>query len=628
MDDLTFYREIIVDAQHYNFPDLLTVQNDTLRGWIVTPLSGGELVELQEADKPELWSVGEKDIPIKTEGKVVGNKLHLPIDPAMLVAGKVLQQVVLKRGDGVIRFPAFRLLVDSAVDDYGADTEAGKGIWQELMDKLEGAVAQLDTYKAEAQLAASQARECQTKACQCATKAKESSDLTEQHASEAAESASQAASSASAAKGSQDAAAASADAAKSSADEARSHKEEAVSSATKAKASEETAAESAGKAKASADAAAESRSAAETKATEAAQSASNAETSATKAQNSMEAARNSAADAETEASKATEAAGTAATEAGKAVSAAESASTSATSASTSASEAASSKAAAAASETTVKEIAGTLQGTVDRANTAAERAEQAAQTVQPDATKDSKGIVSIGDGIDVADGKISVDLEPYAKTAEVDTKLAEKADKAHSHSTGDIEGLDWALDAAGKVKSVNGEIGEVKINAVPDGGTAGQVLKKTDTGYAWGEDKDTQPDLTPYAKTTDVDNKLAQKSDDGHGHAISSILGLAAALRDLTDRNKRKVDKVDGKGLSTNDYDATAKAKVDSIGSPSEAPDIDDASSVWSGLQWFYEEMSRRLGGLSFATVTQAQYDEKSKNGQTDAKTIYFATKN
>ena len=171
-------------------------------------------------------------------------------------------------------------------------------------------------------------------------------------------------------------------------------------------------------------------------------------------------------------------------------------------------------------------IADNLQGTVtaaenatSRANTAAERAEHASQAVQPDATETRKGIVQIGDGINVDGGVISVPAPD----------LSSKADKAHKHTTADINGLDAALNEAGKVKSVNGQTGTVTIAAVPSGGTAGQVLKKTSTGYGWGDDDDTQPDLTPYAKTADLD---------------------------------KKVDKVNGKGLSTNDYTIDEKTKL------------------------------------------------------------------
>jgi|GEM_PF-5718298 len=174
-------------------------------------------------------------------------------------------------------------------------------------------------------------------------------------------------------------------------------------------------------------------------------------------------------------------------------------------------------------------IADNLQGTVTaaenattRANTAAERAEHASQTVQPDATKTRKGIVQIGDGINVDGGVISVPKPD----------LSSKADKVHKHSTADITGLDAALNEAGKVKSVNGQTGTVTIAAVPAGGTTGQVLKKTSTGYDWGTDNDTQPDLTPYAKTADMDEK---------------------------------VDKVSGKGLSTEDYTTDEKDKLAGI---------------------------------------------------------------
>lgn len=534
MNDLSFFHEITVDAHHYNFPDIISVQKDTLRGWIATPVANGALIKLQPTDEVELWSIAEaQKAPTKTNGSIENGKMILPVSAEMLHSGKVSQQIVLKRESGYIRFPAIRLLVDAAIDDAGADTEQGQGMWEKLYDQLNAAVAALDTYKAEAQLAVSQAqqheeqaRACQEQSCACATESQKSATAAGQSAAgvkadkdAATKSATDAATSAAAAKTSETNAKSSETAAANSAAEASQSKEAAKASADSAKAD-------AGKAAGSATTAGEQATTATNKAAEAA-------ASATAAKGSQDAAALSAQAADAKATAAIGSANTAERASNSAGVAATAAFNNANEAKASADKAKASETNAAGSASTAQTIADNLQGTVTaaenattRANTAAERAEQASQTVQPDATKTRKGIVQIGDGIDVANGKISVPAPD----------LSGKADKEHKHSTADITGLDAALNEAGKVKSVNGQTGDVTILAVPTGGTVGQVLKKTSTGFGWGDDNDTQPDLTPYAKKADV----------------------------TADLNK-KVDKVSGKGLSANDYTSAEKSKLAGI---------------------------------------------------------------
>lgn len=301
-------------------------------------------------------------------------------------------------------------------------------------------------------------------------------------------------------------------------------------SANEAKTAAETAATSAGNAAAGAitakEAALDAKAASETSAQNAANAASQAAQSNTNAAKSASAAENS----KTAAVQAEKNAKAAQTDVNATKAQIE---TIANQVSANAQSAGQAKTGAETAKAQAQTIADNLQGTVNaanqattRANTAAERAEHASQTVQPDATKTRKGIVQIGDGIDVTDGVISVPVPD----------LSSKADKVHKHSTADINGLDAALAEAGKVKSVNGQTGTVTIAAVPAGGSAGQVLKKTSTGYDWGTDNDTQPDLTPYAKKADVTADLDEK-----------------------------VDKVSGKGLSTEDYTTDEKDKLAGI---------------------------------------------------------------
>lgn len=298
----------------------------------------------------------------------------------------------------------------------------------------------------------------------------------------------------------------------------------------------------------------------------AAKKATAAAASATAAKGSQDAAALSAQAADAKATAAINSANNAERASNSAGMAASSAFNNANAAKASADKAKASETNAASSASTAQTIADNLQGTVTaaenattRANTAAERAEHASQTVQPDATKTRKGIVQIGEGINVTGGVISVSTPD----------LSSKADKAHKHSTSDINGLDAALAEAGKVKSVNGQTGTVTIAAVPSGGTAGQVLKKTPTGFDWDDDNDTQPDLTPYAKTADLD---------------------------------KKVDKVNGKGLSTNDFTDAAKQKVDAIPSDPKYTDttykLADGQNAGISLNNYTSAEKTKLAGV------------------------------
>ena len=581
MNDLSFFHEITVDAHHYNFPDIISVQKDTLRGWIATPVANGALIKLQPTDEVELWSIAEaQKAPTKTNGSIENGKMILPVSAEMLHSGKVSQQIVLKRESGYIRFPAIRLLVDAAIDDAGADTEQGQGMWKKLYDQLNAAVAALDTYKAEAQLAVSQAqqheeqaRACREQSCTCATESQKSATAAGQSAAGVK------ADKEAAAKSATDAAT-SAAAAKTSETNAKTSETGAANSAADASQSKAAAKASADSAKTNADNAANSATKAGAQATTATNKAAEAAASATAAAGSKDAAALSAQAADAKAALAFGSANNAERASNSAGVAATAAFDNANDAKASADKAKASETNAASSASTAQGIADNLQGTVTaaenattRANTAAERAEQASQTVQPDATKTRKGIVQIGDGIDVNGGKISVNLAPYAIDTAVKDSLTTKANKVHKHSTEDINGLDAALAEAGKVKSVNGQTGAVTIAAVPSGGTAGQVLKKTSTGYDWGTDNDTQPDLTPYAKKADVTADL-----------------------------DKKVDKVSGKGLSTNDFTDAAKQKVDAIPSDPKYTDttykLADGQNAGISLNNYTSAEKTKLAGV------------------------------
>ncbi len=79
----------------------------------------------------------------------------------------------------------------------------------------------------------------------------------------------------------------------------------------------------------------------------------------------------------------------------------------------------------------------------------------------------------------------------YYTETEIDKKLSGKAEKIHTHQTTEIVGLDQALQAAGKVKSVNGMTGDVTIKEYDDSG-----LKSRVTALEIKPDKDTVYDDT------------------------------------------------------------------------------------------------------------------------------------
>ena len=507
---------------------------------------------------------------IKPDGKRVLNSCVIADAKAGLVEYTVTSQTVAKSGRGLLNIQildngniAYSGGIRTQVEytGMGGGSTGESNIFTEIVEKAEKsaedakgyALSALEAYtkseqvlraaeqaNSQAQQHEQQARACQEKSCACATESQKSATAAGQ--------------SAAGAKGDKDAAAksatdaaASAAAAKTSEANAKSSETAAANSAAEASQSKVAAKASADSAKTEAGKAAASAATAETQATTATNKAAEAAASATAAKGSQDAAALSAQAADAKATAAIGSANTAERASNSAGVAATAAFNNANEAKTSADKAKASETNAAGSASTAQTIADNLQGTVDaanqattRANTAAERAEQAAQTVQPDATKTRKGIVQIGEGINIDSGVISVPAPD----------LSSKADKVHKHSTSDITGLDAALNEAGKVKSVNGQTGDVTILAVPTGGTVGQVLKKKSKGFGWGDDDDTQPDLTPYAKTADLD---------------------------------KKVDKVSGKGLSANDYTTAEKTKLAGIAKGANKFDLKPASAQMLG---------------------------------------------
>lgn len=540
MDDLTFYKKIDLDIQHRNFADHTAVEADALRGFVVTPYNDREPLDLADVESAYMLNTaGVNEAAVyRSEGRVSDDKkrLEMPITPGALGLGRNAFVIFIVKAGKQIAFPGFFIYCCSSlknvimppteydkmlehIDEALAENKIILTEATAAKNAAEAAVTEAQKAVTQAEQHEQQARACQEKSCACATESQKS-------ATAAGKSAAGVKADKDAAAKSVTDAATSAKAAKTSEANAKTAETAAANSAADASQSKEAAKASADSARTEAGKAAGSAATAGAQATTATNKAAEAAASATAAKGSQDAAALSAQAADAKANLAFNSANNAERASNSAGMAASSAFNNANEAKASADKAKASETNAASSASTAQGIADSLQGTVtaaenatSRANTAAERAEHASQTVQPDATKTSKGIVQIGEGINVNGGVISVPTPD----------LSSKADKAHKHTTADITGLDAALNEAGKVKSVNGQTGDVTILAVPTGGTAGQVLKKTPTGFDWGDDDDTQPDLMPYAKTADLE---------------------------------KKVDKVSGKGLSTEDYTTDEKNKL------------------------------------------------------------------
>ena len=166
-------------------------------------------------------------------------------------------------------------------------------------------------------------------------------------------------------------------------------------------------------------------------------------------------------------------------------------------------------------------------------------------------------------------GSTSVDLSGYAKTTDIKTKLSDlTADSTHRLVT-DTEKELWN-SKVGKGDDISDNI--VAYNVCTDDvcyTTKKTVSEAFDyTNQSWrdstgqlynvyvGLQNDVAGLKTSKASITDIKTKLSEMTSD-------------ATHRTVTDTEKttwnNKVDKANGKGLSTNDYTDAAKAKVDAI---------------------------------------------------------------
>ena len=155
-----------------------------------------------------------------------------------------------------------------------------------------------------------------------------------------------------------------------------------------------------------------------------------------------------------------------------------------------------------------------------------------------------------------------VDLSIFATKEELEEGLEEKAALSHDHSTDDIEGLNGIFD---NYDSTLSEMQE-DIDNHSHGDIYAEKLHKHMTNDITDLNQYLNNRKFPINQVTDLEAVLDGFAEKGHTHNISELdtwLNLSDyAMK--TDLNK-KVDKVDGKGLSTNDFTNEEKEKLASI---------------------------------------------------------------
>ena len=248
---------------------------------------------------------------------------------------------------------------------------------------------------------------------------------------------------------------------------------------------------------------------------------------------------------------------------------AEAAATDAQSGANAAKEAAEQSASAAGeSKNKAQKIADSLQGTVDQANTAADRANEAAAAAEhiashAAATKTSKGIVQIGEGINVTpEGVIS--------STDTITRINGK--------TGDIEKADIvALD-------------------IPEQDTTYNAATISEDGLMSATDKKKLDEIAERANNYTLPTASAQNLG---GIKVGKNLSIAEdGTLNATDTTYNPAT-TSSSGLMS----AADKTAVDGIGNASEAPSVTDKSSVWAAIN----EAASKGGGISMDTVRVAE---------------------
>lgn len=228
-----------------------------------------------------------------------------------------------------------------------------------------------------------------------------------------------------------------------------------------------------------------------------------------------------------------------------------------------------------------------------------------------------------------------VDLSPYAKTSEVNTikgNLEKSISDNVSTLTTKVGTAQTTANAAKSAASTNaGEINKVKnrVSSLEGVGAQANVIEsvKVNGSALPVSNKSVNVDLSDYTKTTELDKRINLKIEDGENKSVS-IFGGAVRLSLGTDVNRKRIDinegvfigtgvdirkhgnggrllflgtndyktianvddltgyvqKVSGKGLSSNDYTSAEKTKLAGIASSAQVNVIESVKVNGSAL--------------------------------------------
>lgn len=192
------------------------------------------------------------------------------------------------------------------------------------------------------------------------------------------------------------------------------------------------------------------------------------------------------------------------------------------------------------------------------------------------------------------------------------TTVDGKANKATTISGYGIEDAYTKTEVDAKVSSVYKYKGSVaNESALPtEGQVVGDVYNLEDTGMnvAWtGEGWDNLGsviDLTPYLTKDDAGKTYAAKATTLEGYGITDAYTKSEVDTELD----KKVDKVTGKGLSTNDYTTAEKTKLTGIATGAEVNKIDAVKVNGTALGITDKAVNIDLSNYATKSTTLAGY--------------------
>lgn len=187
------------------------------------------------------------------------------------------------------------------------------------------------------------------------------------------------------------------------------------------------------------------------------------------------------------------------------------------------------------------------------------------------------------------------------------TSLATRVGTAETKLTGIEEGAEVNIIETVKV---NGEALTVTDKAVDIAVPTKVSQLSNDAGYAKSTDvaEDITEALAPYAKTSEVETKLS---------------GYVTTGTHTTDLNG-KVDKVEGKGLSTNDYTTTEKTKLSGIATGAQVNVIEGIK-----VNGVTQELTNKIADITVPTkVSDLTNDSKFQTESQVSATVSAAVAN